>query len=160
MESPPYRITSPTPSFGPRTAARHQDSVNPSSSPLPNHRKATSSQPFASNNPFNRIHAPPPPPPDSATTANVTANDEDEELQKALAISVAPPDESDRNERERSVRASGVPPPSPESEEEPVIGTLFGPSENEDREGKMALVPAGQNQKPVSEDRLPLISLS
>ena len=47
-----------------------------------------------------------------------------------------------RQDRERSVRASGVPPPSPEVEENKVKEVLFGPTEKDDAEGKMAMVPA------------------
>jgi hypothetical protein len=60
-------------------------------------------------------------------------------------------DEDRRNERERSVRASGVPPPSPESEENQVRDIVFGPSEKEDKDGTMALVPAAPG--PVNQVR-------
>jgi hypothetical protein len=74
---------------------------------------------------------------------------EDAELQKALALSLADADHvgSDtgiesipRAERERSVRDSGAPPPSPNGEEGQAISSLFGPSEKDDKDGSMAMV--------------------
>jgi hypothetical protein len=96
-----------------------------------------------SNNPFRNN----PPPPD----VTVVDDDEDEDLRKAIAISrgeigdghTADGMENDnegRHERERSVRASGVPPPSPEGEDLSK-GVVFGPTEKDDPEGKMSLVP-------------------
>lgn len=51
-------------------------------------------------------------------------------------------DPNNRQERERSVRASGVPPPSPEGEEARSKEVMFGPTEKTDEGGKMAMVPA------------------
>ncbi|ORX35476.1 hypothetical protein BD324DRAFT_632995 [Kockovaella imperatae] len=106
---------------------------------------AARSMPFQSNNPFRST-----PPPDSIPEIT----DDDVELQKAITMSQEAPEEDDRAVRERSVRASGVPPPSPEPEERiENVGSVFGPSYKEDKEGKMALVPASQAQNlPPNED--------
>ncbi|KAL7419847.1 hypothetical protein Q5752_005763 [Cryptotrichosporon argae] len=48
---------------------------------------------------------------------------------------------------ERGVRAS-APPPSPSRE----LGPFFGPSDKEDRDGKLAVVPAGNQNQNVNED--------
>lgn len=82
-------------------------------------------------------------------------DDENEELQRALEMSTGAAqdgttadDGQRRNERERSVRASGVPPPSPDTDEAQVMGTLFGPSEKDDKDGSMAMVPATLTSAP------------
>lgn len=50
-----------------------------------------------------------------------------------------------RQEREKSVKPNGAPPPSPEADaDETMTGTMFGPSEKMDEDGKMAMVPANQ----------------
>ncbi|KAK1927718.1 hypothetical protein DB88DRAFT_479018 [Papiliotrema laurentii] len=139
---------SSAPSSGPpspshNTSTRWQPSPPPrhpsvSAPPPPPPHTSHLSAPFASNNPFRQN----PPPP---TTNLINDEEEDEELRKALAMSrgeIDSKDEDRRNERERSVRASGVPPPSPESEENQVRDIVFGPSEKEDKDGTMALVPA------------------
>ena len=109
---------------------------------------------FGSNSPFRDT------PPSPSPTVH---EDDDAELQKAIELSRAPVnppeemtmgenDEDRRDERERSVRASGVPPPSPQSEEGEVTQTLFVPSNKDDVEGKLAMVPASQPQGPNNED--------
>ncbi len=107
--------------------------------PRPNTNYSNLSQsttPLKSNNPF--LHVPP-------TSQNDPGDDDDEELRKALAMSKEEVDGEARQERERSVRASGAPPPSPEEVGQGgLFGPLFGPSERVDEEGKMAMVPASQ----------------
>ena len=109
--------------------------------PMPPRRANLATLP--SNNPFRNN----PPPPD----VNVVDDDEDEDLRKALAMSRGDitdetaaqgkdGEDEGRRERERSVRASGVPPPSPEGEDLSK-GVVFGPTEKNDPEGKMSLVP-------------------
>lgn len=98
-------------------------------------------------------------------------DDENEELQRALEMSTGAAqdgrtedDGQRRNERERSVRASGVPPPSPDMDEAQVMGTLFGPSEKDDKDGSMAMVPATLTSAPQvsslchERSELPLVS--
>ncbi|KAK8865579.1 hypothetical protein IAR55_000723 [Kwoniella newhampshirensis] len=93
----------------------------------------------------------PVPVPDPTAEVTVTAVEDD-----GMRWDITDFDENEkRQERERSVRATGVPPPSPEGEvndEGEVMQTLFGPSEKNDVEGKMALVPAGQNNSLSKED--------
>lgn len=119
--------------------------IQPKSPPLPPRPQHNNlSAPFASNNPF-RNHPPPP--------IEIEDNDEDEDLRKALAMSregMEGGDEDRRAERERSVRASGVPPPSPEGEDVMGKSVVFGPSEKDDQEGKLAMVPSTQPANQVS----------
>ena len=83
---------------------------------------------FQSNNPF-------------AIQDHTSNTENDDELQRALEISRENLDEdTKRAQRERSLRAGGVPPPSPEIRA--VDGPVFGPSNKEDKDGsKMSLVP-------------------
>lgn len=112
----------------------------PKSPPLPPRPGSSNlSAPFASNNPFRNN----PPPPVQVE------DDEDEDLRKALAMSREGMEGEDkvddrRAERERSVRASGVPPPSPEGGEVPNTSVTFGPSEKNDQEEKLAMIPSTQ----------------
>ncbi|WRT66035.1 uncharacterized protein IL334_002986 [Kwoniella shivajii] len=121
---------------------------------------------FASNNPFRQDQARPPPlphrniaPARSLAPTIVGDDDDDEDLRKALSMSVAeigePIEEDDKRlERERSVRATGPPPPSPTNDEgevtDTLLGPLFGPTNKTDEEGKMALVPASHNNNTTS----------
>ncbi|OWZ79421.1 hypothetical protein C365_01682 [Cryptococcus neoformans Bt85] len=91
---------------------------------------------------------------------------EDEELRKAIALSqnvehsvseaATLQDVMDvdgkRDSRERSERASGAPPPSPKSDMPGTIGVTFGPSTKDDVNGKLALVPASQNDNRTSKE--------
>ncbi|OCF31828.1 hypothetical protein I316_06426 [Kwoniella heveanensis BCC8398] len=114
----------------------------------------------------------------SYTPTIVDNDDEDEELRKAIALSQADMGRSDtsigggeamnvdqkRSERERSVRAHGPPPPSPDrgnaqsgGENRDVAGEaeiepLFGPTNKADDEGKMALVPSTQTSTSMSKE--------
>ncbi|WWC60665.1 uncharacterized protein I303_103240 [Kwoniella dejecticola CBS 10117] len=123
---------------------------------------------FASNNPFRQNPHPPPPLPKrniapapqptdtwvdyDETDAN---DDEDEELRKTIAMSRGEVKADDgRQERERSVRATGPPPPSPSGnrtetddldDQSENLNSLFGPSNKDDVDGKLSLVPASQN---------------
>lgn len=97
---------------------------------------ANLSAPFATKNPFR--NNPPPPP-------ITIEDDEDEDLRKAIAMSQEGLEDGStdpRQERERSVRASGVPPPSPEGKLSHHGDAVFGPTDKEDAEGKMAMVPS------------------
>lgn len=83
---------------------------------------------------------------------------EDEELRKAIVLSQnlehsvsevailqgAMDVDRERDSRERSERASGAPPPSPKSDMPGTFGVTFGPSTNDDVDGKLALVPTSQ----------------
>jgi hypothetical protein len=118
--------------------------------PLPPRRAYLSTVPY-NNHPFRNN-----PPPPNANHVDVDEGEEDDEdadedLRKALAMSRADiadstaaadkeGEDEGRHERERSVRASGVPPPSPEGENLSK-GVVFGPTEKDDPEGKMSLVP-------------------
>ena len=79
----------------------------------------------------------------SASVSTAQSNDnEEEELQKALAMSTENNGEN-MDVGERSLRASGAPPPSPEVEAG-LTGPVFGPSEKIDEDGQMAMVPVNQ----------------
>ncbi|WWC68303.1 uncharacterized protein I206_102227 [Kwoniella pini CBS 10737] len=129
-------------------------SIEPSPSPNP------PPPAFASNNPFRQNPPPPPPrrniaPAPSLTPTLVNDDDEDENLRRAIALSQGEVNEEDnRQERERSVRATGPPPPSPSgnavdsdelNDDHETLNTLFGPSNKDDVDGKLSLVPASQN---------------
>nr|XP_019050735.1 hypothetical protein I302_01176 [Kwoniella bestiolae CBS 10118]OCF29665.1 hypothetical protein I302_01176 [Kwoniella bestiolae CBS 10118] len=160
---PSYDSWRPQRAYG--TSVEHREVIDvdaPSSAePTP------SPQPFQSNNPF-RQHLSPPPPlpkrniaPAPSLTPTVTNDDEDEDLRRAIELSQqsegiagAGDNEENRQKRERSVRATGPPPPSPTNQ--PIdmtgndadnldLGTLFGPSNKDDAEGKLAMVPSSQN---------------
>lgn len=114
----------------------------PTPPPLPPRPNATSTTPFKSNNPF--LNTPPTAPSPASTLQN--DDDDDEEVRKALTMSKEDVETESRQERERSVRASGAPPPSPDGDIGGSIGTgtLLGPSERIDEEGKIAMVPISQ----------------
>lgn len=93
----------------------------------------------------------------SALTPPPEDSDNNEDLQKALAMSLAnddrmdvdtPLEEDERTRRERSMRAT-APPPSPTPDDVKIgveaggagHGVTFGPSQQADPEGKMAMVP-------------------
>ncbi|KAK6907823.1 hypothetical protein I203_101824 [Kwoniella mangroviensis CBS 8507] len=167
-EGPPsYDSWRPQRAYG--TSVEHREvidvdapsSAEPSPSPQP--------PAFASNNPFRQHLSPPPPPPRRniapapSLTPTVANDDEDEDLRRAIELSQrsdgisgtgAEGEDENRQNRERSVRATGPPPPSPTNQ--PIdltgndndnldIGTLFGPSNKDDAEGKLAMVPSSQN---------------
>ncbi|KAK4684998.1 hypothetical protein P7C73_g5163, partial [Tremellales sp. Uapishka_1] len=105
--------------------------------------KSTSDLP--SNNPFRTepyaLSAPP-----------MQDDPEDDDLMQAIAMSKAGMEDDGRQERERSVRASGAPPPSPQAEEGEVMQTLFGPSEKEDPNNEMGLVVPYVGPQTTNED--------
>ncbi|WVF71016.1 hypothetical protein IAT40_005812 [Kwoniella sp. CBS 6097] len=112
----------------------------------------------------------------SYTPTIVDDDENDEELRKAIALSQADMGRSEgtiggepmnedqkRSERERSVRANGPPPPSPDGDNDlgenrdaagrgGDIQPLFGPSSKTDEDGKMALVPSTQNNTTMSKE--------
>jgi hypothetical protein len=119
-------------------------------------------KPFGDKNPF-RQAAPTPVNPfhvreetwNSGVIDLTNDTDDNEELQKALALSLAnddkmdvdtPVEEDDRTRRERSVRATAPPPsPTPDNVKNETQGdgqgVTFGPSQQTDPDGKMAMVP-------------------
>ncbi|WWD18247.1 hypothetical protein CI109_102697 [Kwoniella shandongensis] len=96
-------------------------------------------------------------PPTAAAPAPTTMTAGTDPEQGGMKLDITDFDENEkRQERERSLRATGVPPPSPEGEtvdeEGEVMQKLFGPSEKNDPDGRMALVPAGQTTTKSKED--------
>ncbi|WVR05535.1 hypothetical protein IAU60_002553 [Kwoniella sp. DSM 27419] len=168
-----------TPQFAEGTSVEHREvadvytppvtrPTSPVSRPLPQ---------LASNNPFRQspLHPPshspsrtvpalPPRRQPAPSPAPMEVDDEEEELQKAMAISQgghsSDQPEDERNDRERSIRADGPPPPSPNgdapaSQADPIesIGPLFGPTNKTDEEGNMAMVPSSGGQEDEELDR-------
>ncbi|CAD6585338.1 MAG: hypothetical protein TREMPRED_004111 [Tremellales sp. Tagirdzhanova-0007] len=109
-----------------------------------------------SNNPFLHV-APASPAPPVQNKGNGDDDNDDVQLGKALSMLTEIDGDDNRQERERSERANGAPPPSPVLDNGTMTGTLFGPSERTDEDGKMALVPAASdapNQNSKEDDDL------
>ncbi|WWC88215.1 uncharacterized protein L201_003120 [Kwoniella dendrophila CBS 6074] len=149
-----------------QTPTQNQNLVLPSS-PLPPIASLTPPPPLPKRNIA-------PAPSSSSTIVGNNDDDEDEDLRRAIELSQSEitvgdsretlnggPNENDsrRQDRERSVRATGPPPPSPttgpiniddtgdnnDSDGIDNMNTLFGPSNKDDTDNKMALVPSSQN---------------
>ena len=119
----------------------------------------TSSHPghiLQSNNPFLRV-APSSPAPSAGNEGDTTEDDDDEQLRKALLRANKIEVDDNRQEREKSERAVGAPPPSPVGGDGTMTGTLFGPSEKTDEDGKMALVPSGLVKPVMSSAKIKLV---